>query len=221
MLETISISGFFLIGLMGGLGHCIGMCGPLVLWVSTRYVPEGASVWRAAVPHLYYKRGPRTVTYTALGALAGLAGSVADLGGKLVGIQRVAAIGAGLALMTFALLSLVGSRALAAIEEKASTGGLAMKLLKRGPGHPLATGIALGFLPCGLSYGAVIGAAALGSWWKGALSLAAFGLGTIPALLALSFIGNFLASRRDLLNRIAMLLMLGMGGYFVYYGVTM
>jgi sulfite exporter TauE/SafE len=48
----------------------------------------------------------------------------------------------------------------------------------------LAAGLAMGLLPCGLVYGVLIAAATGGSWWQGGGMMLAFGLGTLPALLA-------------------------------------
>jgi sulfite exporter TauE/SafE len=48
----------------------------------------------------------------------------------------------------------------------------------------LAVGLLWGFLPCGLIYSALAWAAAGGSWQQSALLMAAFGLGTLPSMLA-------------------------------------
>jgi hypothetical protein len=48
----------------------------------------------------------------------------------------------------------------------------------------------LGLLPCGFLYAAVVAAAASGSPLVGAAGMAAFGVGTIPALLAVGLAGR-------------------------------
>ena len=53
----------------------------------------------------------------------------------------------------------------------------------------------LGFLPCGLIYGALGAAAGTGSMPQGALGMAAFSLGTMPALVAVGW-GGVLLRRR-------------------------
>jgi len=58
-----------------------------------------------------------------------------------------------------------------------------------------ALGVALGFLPCGLLYGAIAAAAATGTALAGALAMAAFAAGTVPTLLAVG-LGGHLAARR-------------------------
>jgi sulfite exporter TauE/SafE len=48
----------------------------------------------------------------------------------------------------------------------------------------LTAGLVMGLLPCGLVYGVLIAAATGGSSLRGGLMMLAFGLGTLPALLA-------------------------------------
>ena len=72
LIETIGLLGFLTLGLLGGFGHCVGMCSPFVLFVSRRYAPpdgRGAPRGRAALapalvhgrarPHLRRPRRPR------------------------------------------------------------------------------------------------------------------------------------------------------------------
>jgi sulfite exporter TauE/SafE len=58
-----------------------------------------------------------------------------------------------------------------------------------------ALGIVLGFLPCGLLYGALAAAGGTASIQDGALVMAAFGLGTVPALVAVGW-GGLIIRRR-------------------------
>ena len=50
-------------------------------------------------------------------------------------------------------------------------------------------GMALGFLPCGLLYSALLLAGAAGSWQAGATGMLLFSIGTMPALLAVGMFG--------------------------------
>jgi hypothetical protein len=56
-------------------------------------------------------------------------------------------------------------------------------------------GVVLGFLPCGLIYGALGVAAGTGSAWRGALVMGSFAAGTVPALVAVGWGGHFLRRR--------------------------
>jgi hypothetical protein len=50
--------------------------------------------------------------------------------------------------------------------------------------HRFAAGLLWGWLPCGLVYAALLAAAMAGDPARGALAMLAFGLGTLPWLLA-------------------------------------
>ena len=217
MIQTIDLLGFLTLGLLGGFGHCVGMCSPFVLFVSRRYVAPGAGRAAALTAQLWYTAG-RVTTYAALGALAGALGGVVELAGTLLGLQRAAAIIAGLVLIVSALA------ALSNLFPGLHTGGslfarVAGALKGRVPGHPFATGLFLGLLPCGLLYSAVIAAVARGGALDGAGALAIFGLGTAPALLGLSLADELLARNRALVNRVSQLFILAMGGWFLWTGL--
>lgn len=58
-----------------------------------------------------------------------------------------------------------------------------------------AIGLLNGLLPCGLVYIALAGALASGTALNGALFMAAFGLGTIPMMMSLSWFANVISVR--------------------------
>jgi uncharacterized protein len=78
-----------------------------------------------------------------------------------------------------------------------STLVISLRSLLRRPGHaaPLAFGVLNGFLPCPLVYAMVAQAASTVDVLSGVLTMAAFGLGTFPAMLAMGGIGRLLAPR--------------------------
>jgi hypothetical protein len=90
----------------------------------------------------------------------------------------------------------------------------------RVPGHPFATGLFLGLLPCGLLYSALIAAAARGGPTEGAAALALFGLGTAPALLGVSVADELLARNRAFVNRLSQVFLLVMGAWFLWTGLA-
>ena len=218
MIEKIGLFGFLTLGLLGGFGHCVGMCSPFVLFVSRRYVAPNAGRSAAFLAQLWYTAG-RIVTYSLLGALAGALGGVVELAGALLGLQRAASVVAGAALVLWALA------ALSDLVPGFSAGGklfgrVAKALQGRVPGHPFATGLFLGLLPCGLLYSAVLAAVARGGTLQGALALAVFGLGTAPALLGVSLADELLARRRSFVNRLSQLFVLAMGAWFLWTGLA-
>jgi hypothetical protein len=218
VIQTIDLLGFLMLGLLGGFGHCVGMCSPFVLFVSRRYVAPEAGRGKAFAAQLWYTAG-RVVTYAGLGALAGALGGAVELAGALVGLQRAAAIVAGGVLIVWALV------ALSDLVPGLDTGGrlfarIAGRLQGRVPGHPFATGLFLGLLPCGLLYSAVIAAVARGGVVDGAAALAVFGVGTAPALLGVSLADELLVRYRRSVNRLSQLFLLAMGAWFLWTGIA-
>ncbi len=171
----------FILGLVGS-AHCAGMCGPLVLALPVS--APGTGVFLAG--RAAYNLG-RIVTYCALGALFGLVGSSF----VMAGVQRWTSILLGLLL----LAGLFGSRKLALWQPVTSlVEAIKMRmrsLLRQRSVVSLGVlGLLNGLLPCGLVYVACAGAAASSSSAEGAAYMAAFGLGTVPMLLAISFSGK-------------------------------
>lgn len=187
-------------GLVGGATHCSGMCGPFVLaQVSARLEQVPASrmsefhrLTGAAVLPYHFGRG---TTYALIGAVAA---SVAGHVGALPGLRWLS-----VALLAFAALFFFGyaTKSLAAWLPKFDSplqrwwGDRVSRLAGPLFGRPVGwrgygLGMALGFIPCGLLYGAVAVAAASGSALSGAFGMIAFTAGTIPGLLAVGLAGH-------------------------------
>jgi sulfite exporter TauE/SafE len=85
----------------------------------------------------------------------------------------------------------------------------------------LGLGLLWGWLPCGMVYAVLLTAAATGSSWQGAAVMAAFGLGTLPSLLALAaFTQRVRAHRRLRSLRVAgAVLIAGFGLYGIAHAV--
>jgi sulfite exporter TauE/SafE len=195
----------FLAGFAGSF-HCIGMCGGFACALGPD--PRGAGA--TSVRHVLYNTG-RLTTYCFLGALAGGLGHAIStslglqsdqatpfLRASLDAGQRALAVVAGL-LMIIMALSFFGLRGWHRV-----TGGFggstlvnSLRSLLRTPGHaaPLALGVLNGFLPCPLVYAMVAQAASTVDVLAGCLTMAVFGLGTFPAMLAMGGLGRLLAPR--------------------------
>ena len=208
-------------GFLGGFGHCVAMCGPLVgaLGISA---PPGIPARRALLPQLAYHLG-RITTYGTVGAVMGLAGSFVNVAGRMAGWQDVVAVLAG-ALMVAMGLGAAGQ----SLWVKSAEGRLAGRVLsavRKLAGHeaPLRAyplGLVLGFLPCGLSYSAFAAAAATGSPVAGMALALAFGAGTLPALLLAGAVVSALSFRaRGLLHRAGGVLVALLGVLFVLRGL--
>ncbi len=161
------IGAAFLAGLLGSI-HCVGMCGAFA--TSCARTPGGLPAWHLG----------RITTYALLGAVAGA------LGQALPGPSWLPAAFASALLLWFAL-------ALAGLvpEPRLVPPGLVSVGQRAAGGQSLsaqlAFGVVNGLLPCGLVYSALAIPVATGSWWQGALTMAAFGLGTVPALSVAAF----------------------------------
>jgi uncharacterized protein len=203
-------------GLLGGFGHCLGMCGPLVATFSLH--DRGASAWRA--PLLYH--AGRVLSYASIGAMMGLAGSFLDVAGRLAGVQSAVSVLAG-ALMLLLGLGIAGLLPLPARLTSPGGGlGRAAGVILEG-GSPLRffpLGLLFGFLPCGLSLTAFMGAAATGNPARGFFFALVFGLATTPALLAFGAAVGFLGARaRGLIYRAGGVAVAAAGLLFIRRGL--
>ncbi len=187
----------FLAGLSGSAVHCVGMCGPFVLgqaMADAEHVgPDGYGEWRrlAGAALAPYHLG-RLTTYTGLGAVAGATTALFASTAAFAWLSALLLIvGAGVMLAQAFGLALGGSAPQAGLVQR-----LAAPLISsRRPAARYALGVVLGFLPCGLIYGALGAVAGTGSMLDGAVGMAAFSLGTMPALVAVGW-GGVLLRRR-------------------------
>lgn len=187
-----------LVGLAGGV-HCAGMCGGIVTALSLARAGERAPVRFA----LAYNAG-RLSSYAIAGAVAGLLGQGGlALRGNLAIHQGLFAF-ASLALIASGLY-LTGVGAL--VRRLEAAGSVIWRRIEpwSRPLFPvvstpraLALGALWGWLPCGMVYGVLLLALAAGSPLWGALTMLAFGFGTLPNLLAVAF-----AARRTLGRAVA------------------
>lgn len=215
MAPTIEVVSMVLLGVLG-TGHCLGMCGPLVL-----ALPGSA---RGLAVHVSYHLG-RVTTYVIVGGLlAGLgawlrdfAGSGDDPLGTVTRLQVIISLVSSLLLLALGLvrLGIVREPAMLSVATPSKVPGF-RSIQKRamGGGSPIfvfALGLLLGLLPCGLSYAAFARVISAQDALDGAMLVAAFGLGTVPGLLILGTGGAALARRhRRLADLLAGVLLIGM-----------
>lgn len=168
-------------GLAGSL-HCVGMCGALPLALGA------GSARRNATRQLLYNAG-RLNTLVFIGALSGAFGAAVVRTGPAATAGRALAIVAGLLMMAIGLEMLGLLRRVTAVGAalaQATVGRLLAGVIRsQSPAAPLALGVLNAFLPCHLIYAFAAQAAATASAGAGALTMLAFGLGTVPAMLAL------------------------------------
>lgn len=184
------LGGALLAGLVGA-PHCLGMCGGLATAACDR--PSSSALYHIG----------RLGTYAALGALAGGAGRA------LPGPAWVPLVVAGVFLAVFAAKLAGWSPRLPApardlLGRASALSAVGARALRRpGPWGRLLFGAVNGLLPCGLVWAALSMPVASGSAGAGALTMIAFGLGTVPVLAAAT-VGLRRATARSPRGRLAL-----------------
>ncbi len=168
-----------ILGFLGSF-HCIGMCGPIAL---TLPVQQFRGI-RKLSGILLYNAG-RVTAYMLMGVLFGWIGRQFYIGG----LQQWLSVSLGVLLLaTLFFHRYLPAPRLAFIRSKLG------QLLSRQRFSTLyAIGFLNGFLPCGLVYMAIAGALAAGDIADGALFMAAFGAGTLPAMMAVTWFSQLIS----------------------------
>jgi len=171
----------FILGFLGSL-HCAAMCGPLMLALPA--TPGGPV--RFVAGRIVYQLG-RVATYCLLGVVAGLVGRSL----LLAGFQRWLSIALGVAILGGFLASRKISMTAPVVRLVTQLKrAMATQLQRRDFVSLAVLGLLNGLLPCGLVYVAMAGAVSRGGLLAGIGYMAAFGVGTWPMLLAISFSGK-------------------------------
>jgi sulfite exporter TauE/SafE len=172
------------LGLVGSL-HCAGMCGPLAL-----ALPAGPGGTASYVSGRVAYNAGRIATYCALGLVFGLLGKSLFM----AGVQRWVSIALGVVLLAGLITSrrLGATNAVIGLVSRLKSGMSAM-LRQRSTAALGVLGLLNGLLPCGLVYVAGAGALTTGDPVSGAAFMAAFGLGTVPMMFAISLSGRLVA----------------------------
>jgi uncharacterized protein len=183
----------FLIGLLGGT-HCMAMCGGIVAALSVQ-LPGQKPSWRL---NLAYNVG-RITSYAAAGAALGGLGSIGLLLNDILPVQLALYVAANLMLLALGLYLCGVTRALAITERIGHRLWIRIQPLTRRylparrVSQALPLGLIWGFLPCGMVYSVLTMALLAGSAARGAGLMLAFGLGTLPNLLAAGLFASSLA----------------------------
>ena len=237
-MGNIEIISLLSIAFFASFGHCIGMCGGIVLAYSTLYMPvQDSQVSTAShtlqkpkshitsfissfitqIPfHLLYHCG-KTTTYAILGFLAGSIGYIASPNNE---IKYAIMLIVGTLLVIFGIgiawLPKV-TRFLHTPLPFQSLSKIMCFLLTKGSIWRLyALGLCNGLLPCGIVYYFLLTAAVSGSGINGAITMCLFGIAATPALLALGLISTKMQNKRILFLRLGGVGMIGFGCYEIY-----
>ncbi|MGZ5684819.1 MAG: sulfite exporter TauE/SafE family protein [Usitatibacter sp.] len=185
----------FIAGLLGGV-HCAGMCGGIVGGLS-------AAARGPAVARQFAFNTGRIGSYAIAGAVAGAFGSLGQLAGPVLIAQAAMFAAANMLLLMLGLYVGGWGRGVARLEDAGRLLWRRVEPFARrcypidSTAKALAAGLAWGWVPCGLVYTMLALALASASPRDGAAVMAAFGLGTLPNLLAAGFAAQrVLALRR-------------------------
>ncbi len=181
------------LGLLGSLGHCVGMCSAVVMLLdrqpSFRTAPSGQnkSAWILA-------HAGRITTYTLLGFAAGV------IGQTLFSFKLPQAI-LSILFSIFAFYFALAFAGLAPSPELLFSGlikrwGIAMRGQKSASlFSPYLVGLIWGLLPCGLVLTALLAAMASTNIFQGGLTMLIFGLATLPSLYAVRWLTGQMIAR--------------------------
>ena len=192
-IDLMVLVAAFASGLLGTV-HCAAMCGGIATSLSTG---QRDGLWMAALPNL-----GRVMGYALAGAIVG------GIGGGLLGIARIPELGIAMRALVGIVLVIAGLRLLDRAQRLPKFGGgsgarlwrwLAPLRARAWPadtaGKRLLLGLVWGWMPCGLSTTLLAAAWLQASAAHGALTMAAFGLGTLPMMIPLTWAGARIGQR--------------------------
>lgn len=192
-------------GLFSGL-HCLGMCGSIIGSLTLSLKREIRENKKALIPFIFSYNLGRISSYTIGGLLAGLAEHVLTLpfgeghGHRFLQIiSALVMLGAGLHIAgwfpRFAYIEKFGGNVWKKIEPYGSR-LIPVETLPRA----FFFGMIWGWLPCGLVYTALALAATTGDVARSGMTMLAFGLGTMPAVMGVGIVTSWMVRLSNMKN---------------------
>lgn len=220
-LFTTSFTFALLLGLLSGL-HCVAMCGAIIGTLTLSLPREIRSQKKRLVPFVFAYNLGRVVSYITMGfimgLLVGLLGTthhpvIFGVSGHdiLQATSALIMLSTGLYIANwfprFAVVERIGVPLWRRLEP------LGRRLIPvRTRKQAFVFGVIWGWLPCGLVYNAVAVAATTGSGTRSALTMLAFGIGTLPTVMSTGIFTAWMAHLASLngLRRLAGLVIIAM-----------
>src|SRR5882724_8313490 len=190
--ESMSYGLVFVIGLVASVSSCIAVTGGLLVAVAAKYNEASTALTpvQRIKPHIYFNAG-RILSYTLLGGAIGALGSALTLSPEINGVLTLVA-SAVMILLGLQMLRLLPALTRLLPTMPKSFSHFIHDLAERDAnGGAFVLGAATFFLPCGFTQALQLYVLAKGSFAVGALTMLAFSLGTLPALLSLSMVSSF------------------------------
>jgi len=213
MMQAFPQLAALIAGLLGS-AHCVLMCGGIAGALGLGTQPAGACSGGSLHFPALYNLG-RIASYTVAGGIAGA------LGGGTLAIAGLPQLGRAFAVLAALIIVVVGLRLAAGgrhfgwLDRTGAAAWRRIAPLTRGlfpvttPARAFGVGLAWGWLPCGMSYAMLTAALLTGSALAGATLMAMFGIGTLPAMIALS--GGAATLLRPATRRIGGAVLVAMG----------
>ncbi len=194
---SVTLITAFLLGLLSTV-HCIGMCGGIIGALSLSLPTHVRAQRSHLLAYIATYNVGRIISYTLAGLIAGAVGAeLVTTSGlehghnllRIISVAMMVAIGLYLTgwLPQLGLVEKIGLP----IWKKLEPVGRKLLPVTSLP-KALLYGMIWGWLPCGLVYFVIVWALASGGASQGALTLLAFGLGTLPTLMATGFMASWL-----------------------------
>lgn len=196
-VDLLALGAAFLAGLVGSV-HCVAMCGG----IATGFAPFGADR-KAALRSALTTNFGRVTGYVLAGVIVG------GLGHGLVAVFRMEGLAFALRALAGVVLILIALRALGVaghFRVLSAAGDVLWSMVRPLQSRLLPAntfprrfglGMIWGWMPCGLSGTLLTVAWLQASALGGGAVMAAFGLGTLPAMLPLSYSGSRWLARPD------------------------
>ena len=220
-MDSIDIISLITIAFLGSIGHCIGMCGGIVIAYSSAKVDEGTSKLKASMSHLAYNLG-RVTTYVFLGAIFGAIGGVVSFSNVAIATLTIIA---GIFMILTGIFLLGKLNFLTKLEHsffksKWYQESFREAIKSKSLYSFFFLGLLNGLLPCGLVYFFAVTAASTGSAFWGAIVMLIFGLSTIPSLFTLGMFTSILSKSniRKVMMNLSSIVVIIYGLYTIYRG---
>jgi sulfite exporter TauE/SafE len=188
---TMSYGLVLVIGLVASVSSCIAVTGGLLVAVAAKYNETTVNLtpMRRMKPLIYFNAG-RILSYTLLGGAIGALGSTLTLSPEVTGALTIIA-SAVMILLGLQMLKLLPALTRFLPTMPKAVGHYIHDLAERDAnGGAFVLGAATFFLPCGFTQALQLYVLAKASFTVGALTMLAFSLGTLPALLSLSALSS-------------------------------
>lgn len=180
--NTMNYGMLFVVGLLTSV-HCIAMCGGINL---SQSVINSKNSGKSIKSNLYYNLG-RVISYTLIGGIVGLIGSVITFNGYFKGIILIFA-GIIMLIMSVNMLGIFKNlrKFNIRIPKKIT------KILNRSKNGKSSfyIGLVNGLMPCGPLQSMQIYALSTGSFFGGAVSMFLFSIGTVPLMLGFGIVAS-------------------------------